>query len=193
VHSPYKLGIQSLGERCVELPASPLAVALPHHPDEHRPERPILLAVDQELGEGATLRGSPRTRRSARARSKSGSMRTWSNSARGARDDYWWAECGSCGAGWQVSRYAESVVTTHRRRQRWEDVRDQGAEVIGRSNSGSSCPAVVSAGTRAMAVVKGVPIGLRSGRCCARRRYRCQPHCGRRSRRRQCLSLLCSA
>jgi hypothetical protein len=29
---------------------------LPQHPDEHRPERPVLLAVDQELGEGAALR-----------------------------------------------------------------------------------------------------------------------------------------
>lgn len=27
------------------------------HPDEHRPERPILLAVDQEFGEGPALRG----------------------------------------------------------------------------------------------------------------------------------------
>ena len=26
---------------------------LPQHPDEHRPEDPILLAVDQDLGEGA--------------------------------------------------------------------------------------------------------------------------------------------
>ena len=30
-----------------------LAFGLPQHPDEHRPERPILLAVDQQLGEGA--------------------------------------------------------------------------------------------------------------------------------------------
>jgi hypothetical protein len=29
---------------------------LPEHPDQHRPERPILLAVDQQLGEGAILR-----------------------------------------------------------------------------------------------------------------------------------------
>ena len=29
------------------------------HPDEHRPERPILLAVDQELGEGPTLWVAP--------------------------------------------------------------------------------------------------------------------------------------
>ena len=34
------------GSRCA------LAVRLPKHPDEHRPKRPILLAVDQELGEG---------------------------------------------------------------------------------------------------------------------------------------------
>ena len=37
--------------------ASPLG--LPQHPDEHRPERPVLLAVDQELGEGAALRIAP--------------------------------------------------------------------------------------------------------------------------------------
>ena len=29
-----------------------LAVGLPQYPHEHRPERPILLAVDQEFGEG---------------------------------------------------------------------------------------------------------------------------------------------
>ena len=32
-----------------------VAVALPQHPDEHRPERPVLLAVDQELGERPRL------------------------------------------------------------------------------------------------------------------------------------------
>jgi hypothetical protein len=37
----------------------PLALGLPQHPDEHRPERPILLAVDQKSGEGATLRIAP--------------------------------------------------------------------------------------------------------------------------------------
>ena len=35
-----------------------LALRLPQHPDEHRPERPILLAVDQQLGEGAALRAT---------------------------------------------------------------------------------------------------------------------------------------
>jgi hypothetical protein len=29
-------------------------VALPQHPDEHRPERPVLLAVDQQLEDGAS-------------------------------------------------------------------------------------------------------------------------------------------
>jgi hypothetical protein len=28
------------------------SVRLPKHPDEHRPERPVLLALDQQLGEG---------------------------------------------------------------------------------------------------------------------------------------------
>jgi hypothetical protein len=36
-----------------------LTVALPQHPDEHRSERPVLLVVDQKLGEGATLRVAP--------------------------------------------------------------------------------------------------------------------------------------
>jgi ClpX C4-type zinc finger len=30
-----------------------VAVGLPQHPDQHRPESPILLAVDQQLGEGS--------------------------------------------------------------------------------------------------------------------------------------------
>lgn len=36
-----------------------LPVSLPQHADEHCPERLILLAVDQQLGEGATLRVAP--------------------------------------------------------------------------------------------------------------------------------------
>ena len=67
------------------LPLSLLA-GLPQHPDEHRPKRPILLAVDQELGEGATLRVAPDSPIRS-ARSKSGSMRTWSSSARGSRPE----------------------------------------------------------------------------------------------------------
>jgi hypothetical protein len=34
-------------------------VRLPQHADQHRPERPVLLAVDQQLGEGAALRVAP--------------------------------------------------------------------------------------------------------------------------------------
>jgi hypothetical protein len=37
--------------------ASPLR--LPQHADQHRLERPVLLEVDQELGEGAGLRVAP--------------------------------------------------------------------------------------------------------------------------------------
>jgi hypothetical protein len=36
--------------------ASALPLGLPQHADEHRPERPVLLAVDQEFGKGQGLR-----------------------------------------------------------------------------------------------------------------------------------------
>src|SRR5215208_1151774 len=39
------------------LPAPP--IHLPQHPDEDRPKRPILLTVDEELGEGPTLWVAP--------------------------------------------------------------------------------------------------------------------------------------
>jgi hypothetical protein len=60
-----------------------LAVELSEHPDQHRSERPILFAVDQKFGEGAALRVAPE-RADRVGPVKSGSMRTWSNSARGA-------------------------------------------------------------------------------------------------------------
>ena len=34
-------------------------LGLPQHPDQHRPKDPVLLTVDQELGEGTTLRVAP--------------------------------------------------------------------------------------------------------------------------------------
>jgi hypothetical protein len=34
-------------------------IRVPQHPDQHRPECPVLLAVDQELGEGTGLRVAP--------------------------------------------------------------------------------------------------------------------------------------
>ena len=36
-----------------------LMLSLPQHPDQHRPKRPVLLAVNQEFGEGAALRVRP--------------------------------------------------------------------------------------------------------------------------------------
>jgi hypothetical protein len=36
-----------------------LRAALPQHPDKHRPERPVLLAVDQQLREGPALWVAP--------------------------------------------------------------------------------------------------------------------------------------
>jgi hypothetical protein len=38
---------------------TPPSVGLPQHPDEHRPEGSILLAVDQQLGERGALRIAP--------------------------------------------------------------------------------------------------------------------------------------
>jgi hypothetical protein len=38
-------------------PKSPLILS--QHADEHRSEGPVLLAVDQEIGEGTTLRVAP--------------------------------------------------------------------------------------------------------------------------------------
>jgi hypothetical protein len=58
-------------------------VALPEHPDQHCSERPVILRVDQELGEGAAT-DRTRSRRSARRDRGQGSLRTWSGSARGA-------------------------------------------------------------------------------------------------------------
>ena len=37
----------------------PCSLAFPQHPDEHCPQGPVLLAIDQELGEGAALRVAP--------------------------------------------------------------------------------------------------------------------------------------
>jgi hypothetical protein len=42
----------------IELDAA-LALSLSQHPDQHRSEGPVLFAVDQELGESATLQVAP--------------------------------------------------------------------------------------------------------------------------------------
>jgi hypothetical protein len=43
----------------VDYARAELAVRLPQHPDHHRPDRSVLLAVDQQLGEGTALRVAP--------------------------------------------------------------------------------------------------------------------------------------
>jgi hypothetical protein len=40
------------------VPTKTRAFGLPQHPDDHCPERPVLLAGDQQLGEGPALRVS---------------------------------------------------------------------------------------------------------------------------------------
>jgi hypothetical protein len=43
----------------IAMPSPLPPLALSQHPDQHRSERPVLLAVDQQLGEDATLRVAP--------------------------------------------------------------------------------------------------------------------------------------
>jgi hypothetical protein len=45
--------VRRLTRRWLSMPLAP-ALGLSEHPDQHPPERPVLLAVDQELGEGCT-------------------------------------------------------------------------------------------------------------------------------------------
>jgi len=52
------------------------ALRLPQHPDEHRPKRPVLLAVDQQLRRTFGSADSSRTRRATgRDRSRGGGGR----------------------------------------------------------------------------------------------------------------------
>ena len=53
-HSP-----NTVGTLCRLAMRREISVPPPAAPDEYRPERPILLAVDQQLGEGAALRVAP--------------------------------------------------------------------------------------------------------------------------------------
>lgn len=64
-------------------PKNGLRERLPQHPDEHRPERPVFLAVDQELGERPRLWVPPELSDPVGA-IEVGSIRTWSSSALGA-------------------------------------------------------------------------------------------------------------
>ena len=84
----------------------PSALGFSQHPDQHCPERPVLLPVDQQFGEGTTLRVGPRTLRSgrpARGRGASGRGAARRGPARGrpgvdgagarARRDAWHGDC----------------------------------------------------------------------------------------------------
>jgi hypothetical protein len=52
------------GSRC----ALASSIRLSQHPDQHRPKRPVLLAVDQKLGDAATLRVGDGSRGDAQLR-----------------------------------------------------------------------------------------------------------------------------
>jgi hypothetical protein len=105
-------------------------LGLPQHPDEHRPQRPVVLAIDQELGKGATLRIAPELSdpvgslevgehedvEQLGAGSRTERVQAFSDSAlqfvdRGAVSRLGTRSCptGACECGWQVSYYAENV------------------------------------------------------------------------------------
>jgi hypothetical protein len=104
------------------LPAPSLEVGLRQHPHDHRPECPVLLAIDQELGEGAALRvgpefADPLGRSIRRPSHHAGECEYVSETdpavlkvlvkvKPGLGDGYDWVECAACGAGWQVPHYA---------------------------------------------------------------------------------------
>jgi hypothetical protein len=46
-------------ENGFEWPGLLWTLVLAQHPDQHRPKGPVLLAVDQQLSEGAALRVAP--------------------------------------------------------------------------------------------------------------------------------------
>jgi hypothetical protein len=55
--------VRRLTRRWLSMPLAP-ALGLSEHPDQHPRERPVLLAVDQELGEGRAGLGFARRSRS---------------------------------------------------------------------------------------------------------------------------------
>jgi hypothetical protein len=71
-YSPIRLPVGNWAGRSLLVP--------PQHADGHRPEDAILLAVDQRLGEGATLRVAPELSDPV-GPLESGSIRTWRSSA----------------------------------------------------------------------------------------------------------------
>jgi hypothetical protein len=110
---------------------------LRQHPDQHRPKRPVFLAVDEEFGERPRPRVPPELSEYFREPITDNRVRLDPSDPATARhfgqceyvsetdpppvikvllkvkpglgEGYDWVECGSCAAGWQVPHYAESV------------------------------------------------------------------------------------
>jgi hypothetical protein len=74
----FQVGQEPLVLRRTGIASISMTVGLSQHPDEHCSKCSVLLAVDQELGEGVALSGSPQNSPIRSARSRSGSTRTWS-------------------------------------------------------------------------------------------------------------------
>jgi hypothetical protein len=88
--------------------------ASPRHPDQHRPKRPILLAVDQEPADRRVRLdpNDPSTSRHAgqcehRYTSDPALLRVILKVKEGAGGGYWWVECATCEHGWQVPHYPQ--------------------------------------------------------------------------------------
>ena len=83
------------------------------HSAQHRPERSVLLAVDQQLGgrrvwldpyDPSTFRHAGQCER--RSTSDPALLRAILKVRDGAGGGYWWVECATCECGWQVPYYA---------------------------------------------------------------------------------------
>jgi hypothetical protein len=86
---------------------------LPQHPDQHRSERPVLLAVDQQLSEGPALRVAPELSdpvgslqvrehedvEKLGAESDPAMLRVLLKVKPGLGEGYDWVTCGACDAG----------------------------------------------------------------------------------------------
>ena len=81
------------------------ALGLPQHANEHRPKRPVLLAVDQQLREGAALRVAPELADPV------GPLEVGQHQGRGAArlEEQGRARPGAPGVGARVHRVASSV------------------------------------------------------------------------------------
>jgi hypothetical protein len=92
-------------------------VRVPKHPREHRPQRPVLLAVDQQLGD-RRARLDPLDAKTSRhlgqceyvSQTDPAMLKVLLKVKPGLGEGYDWVECSACGAGWQVAHYAKGVA-----------------------------------------------------------------------------------